>query len=130
MVDTTEQVTEKNQKLGNQRVMTREISHESRDEHINRSGRIVWFIIGIIVTLLAIRFVLALIGANLENAFAGFIYGITEPFMGMFRGLLQTGEFKAGVSRLEFETIIAAVFYVLLGWGIVSGINLMSKKEQ
>jgi uncharacterized protein YggT (Ycf19 family) len=130
MVDTTEQVTEKNQKLGDQRVMTREVSHDSREEHINRGVRILWFIIGIVITLLAVRFTLALIGANLENAFASFIYSITDPFVGMFRGLLQTGEFKAGVSRLEVETIVAAVVYALIGWGIASGMQLMSKKEQ
>lgn len=129
MVDTTEQVTEKNQQQGDQRVMTREVSHDSRGEHINRAVRILWFLIGIIITLLAIRFILALIGANLENAFAGFIYSITDPFVGMFRGLLQAGEFKAGVSRLEIETIVAAVVYALIGWGIASGMKLIIKKE-
>ncbi len=128
MVDTTEQVTEQEENVGGQRVVTRAVSHESRDEHVNRGVRIVWFLVGIVVALLLLRFILALLGANLENAFASFIYALSEPFVFGFRGLLQVGQFQAGVSRLELETLIAALVYVLVGWGIASAIRLLSKK--
>lgn len=128
MADRTEQVSEQEQNIDGQRVVTREINHESRDEHVSRGVRIVWFLVGIVVTLLLVRFILALLGANLENPFAGFIYALSEPFVYGFRGLLQVGEFQAGVSRLELETLIAALVYVLIGWGIVSAIRLLSKR--
>ncbi|MEP7205042.1 MAG: YggT family protein [Candidatus Saccharibacteria bacterium] len=128
MVDSTERVTEQEQNADGQRVVTRAVSHESRDEHINRGVRIVWFLVGIVVTLLLVRFILALLGANLENAFASFIYSLSDPFVYGFRGLLQVGQFQAGVSRLELETLIAALVYSLVGWGIVSAIRLLSKK--
>ena len=128
MVDTTEQVTEQEENVGGQRVVTRAVSHESRDEHVNRGVRIVWFLVGIVVALLLMRFILALLGANLENAFASFIYALSEPFVYGFRGLLQVGQFQAGVSRLELETLIAALVYTLVGWGIASAIRLLSKK--
>lgn len=129
MVDTTEEVTEKQENRGGRNVVTREVNNESRDEHINRAVRIVWFIVGIIVVVLLVRVVLALIGANLENQFANFIYVVTDPFVAGFRGLLQVGQFQAGVSRLELETIVAAIIYALIGWGIVSAIRLFSKKS-
>lgn len=129
MVDTTEEVTEKQENRGGRNVVTREENHESRDEHINRAVRIVWFIVGIVVVVLLVRVVLALIGANLENQFANFIYVVTDPFVAGFRGLLQVGQFQAGVSRLELETIVAAVIYTLIGWGFVSAIRLLSKES-
>jgi len=129
MVDTTEEVTEKQENRGGRNVVTREVNNESRDEHINRAVRIVWFIVGIVVVFLLVRVVLALIGANLENQFANFIYVVTDPFVAGFRGLLQVGQFQAGVSRLELETIVAAVIYTLIGWGFVSAIRLLSKES-
>lgn len=128
MVDTTEQVTEQQENRDGQRVVTREVNHESRDEHVNRGIRIVWFLVGIIVTFLLVRVILALLGANLENQFASFIYTLTEPFVVGFRGLLQVSQFQAGVSRLELETLVAAGVYTLIGWGVASAIRLLSKK--
>lgn len=128
MVDTTEQVTEQQENRDGQRVVTREVNHESRDEHVNRGIRIVWFLVGIIVTFLLVRVILALLGANLENQFASFIYTLTEPFVAGFRGLLQVSQFQAGVSRLELETLVAAGVYTLIGWGVASAIRLLSKK--
>lgn len=128
MADSTEQVTEQQENRGGQNVVTREVNHESRDEHINRGIRIVWFLVGLVVAFLLVRVVLAILGANLENQFANFIYVITEPFVFGFRGLLQVSQFQAGVSRFELETLVAAGVYVLVGWGVVSAIRLLSKK--
>lgn len=86
--------------------------------------RIVWFITGIIVTFLLVRVVLALLGANLDNAFASFVYTMSDPFVVPFRGLLQVGEFQAGVSRLEVETLLAALVYYLVGWGITKALRI------
>lgn len=101
---------------------------EARPTTHNRSvwkaTQIIWYIAGVIVTLLIVRAILALLGANLENAFANFIYVITDPFVAPFRGLLQIGEFQAGVSRLEVETLLAALVYLLVAWGIAKAIEL------
>jgi len=104
------------------------VSEKPDDDYINRAVRVVWFLVGIVVTFLLVRIVLALLGANLENQFANFIYVATDPFVIGFRGLLQIGQFQAGVSRLELETIVATLIYVLVGWGLTSAIRLFSKK--
>src|SRR5665647_2792416 len=101
---------------------------DNRNTYVNQGVRIVWFLVGIIVTFLLVRVVLALLGANLENQFANFIYVVTGPFVVGFRGLLQIGHFQAGVSRLELETLVAAVVYSLIGWGLASAIRLFSKR--
>lgn len=128
MVDSTEKVSEEHENNDGQHVVTRQVSHESREGYVNQIIRIVWFLVGIIVTFLLVRVVLALLGANLENQFANFIYAVTDPFVVGFRGLLQIGQFQAGVSRLELETLVAAVVYGLIGWGLASAIRLFSKR--
>ena len=129
MADRIEKVSEKQTNRGGQRVVTRAVDTQSRDEHINRAARIVWFIVGIVVAFLVVRILLALMGANLENQFANFIYSVTDLFVVPFRGLLQVGEFQAGVSRFELETVVASVVYILIGWGITAAIKLLSKNE-
>lgn len=130
MADEVEKVSEVTDRdaTGN-RVTTRAVSHNSRDQQVSKAAQIVWFIIGVIVALLALRIVLALLGANLANAFASFIYDITDPFVAPFRGLLQIGEFQAGVSRFELETVVAILVYLLIGWGIASAVRLASKND-
>jgi len=126
-VDKVSEVTDRDGAGG--RVTTRAVSHESRDQQVSKIAQVVWFITGIILAILALRVVLALVGANLNNAFASFIYGLSEPFVAPFRGLLQIGEFHAGVSRFELETVVAMIVYVLVGWGIASAVRLGSKND-
>ena len=109
----------------NERVVPAEDADHNRG--VSKAAQIVWFIVGVITSLLLLRAVLALLGANLANQFASFIYALTEPLVAPFRGLLQIGEFQAGVSRLEIETLLAAAVYALIGWGIVKAIALAKK---
>lgn len=99
-------------------------THNSSVAKINQ---VIWYIVGFVVVLLLIRFVLALLGANLENAFASFMYTVTDPLVAPFRGLLQIGEFQAGVVRVEIETLLAGLVYGLIGWGITSAVRLAQK---
>jgi hypothetical protein len=100
---------------------------EERDHKVSKINQIIWYIAGVLIALLLIRAVLALLGANLENGFASFMYAVTEPLVAPFRGLLQVGEFQAGVSRLEVETLLAAGVYALITWGITKAVDLTRK---
>ncbi len=79
--------------------------------------RVIYLLGGILLGLLAIRFLLSLLGANRNNGFADFIYGVTHPFVSPFFGLFNYRE-QFGVSRFEFETLIAMVVYALVIWAI------------
>ena len=84
------------------------------DEHgMNVAERIVYLIGGIIVGLLAIRFILSLLGANRSNAFADFIYDVSRPFVEPFFGLFNYTP-QYGISRFEFETLVAMIVWGLL----------------
>lgn len=77
---------------------------------MNVFARVIYWVGGILLTLLAIRFLLSLLGANKGNGFADFIYSASHPFVSPFFGLFNYQE-QFGRSRFEFETLIAMVVY-------------------
>jgi hypothetical protein len=81
-----------------------------------KATQIVWLFLGILEALLALRFVLKLIGANPDSPFAVFIYGFTNLFLFPFAGL--TGTPAAGGMVLEISTMIAMVVYALIAWAL------------
>jgi len=81
--------------------------------HMTVAERVIYLIGGILLGLLAIRFVLSLLGANRGNGFADFIYSVTHPFVAPFFGLFSYKE-QFGTSRFEFETLIAMLVYGLV----------------
>ena len=127
MADRVERVSEQTDVQDGRVVTERAVTTESRDAGVAKTGQIVWFIVGVLVSLLLLRMVLALLGANPANAFADLIYTLSNPFVAPFRGLLQVSSVNLGVSRFETETLVAVIVYTLIGWGIVKMINLGRK---
>ncbi len=86
--------------------------------------QVVWWIVGLIDVLIAIRFLLKLFGAN-PAPFVRFMYDLTWPLVAPFHGIFNTAQ--EGRSILEPESLVAMAIYALIGWGIVSLIRLMSR---
>lgn len=89
-------------------------------------NKLVWFIIGLMVALLAIRFVLLLLGANENAGFAQLIYGLTgwmvAPFAPLFGPVVYPGAASAGV--FEPGSLVAIIVYILLGFLITKVLDL------
>jgi uncharacterized protein YggT (Ycf19 family) len=110
---------------------TRVLERGNGDETATAAGeppswtgaRIVQIITGLVLSLLAIRFLLSLFGANQTNAFADFIYSVTAPLMAPFVGLFSYDR-EIGVARFEFEVFIAMAVYALIGWLITRVITV------
>jgi hypothetical protein len=88
-----------------------------------RAIQAVWWIVGFLDTLIAIRFVLKLFGAN-PAPFVRFMYDVTWPLVAPFHGIFNSDQ--VGRSVLEPESLVAIAIYSLIGWGIVSLIRLMT----
>lgn len=80
--------------------------------------QVIYLLVGVLETFLALRIILSLLGANRGNAFAQLVYSVSYPFVAPFFGLFGN-QFQYGVARLEIETIVAMIVYGLVGWGIV-----------
>jgi uncharacterized protein YggT (Ycf19 family) len=98
------------------RQVTKQVSETSIGGSV-LAARIVWYIAGVLLVLLAFRFVLTLMGANPSNGFANFIYSISHPFVAPFFGLFGY-KLQYGASRFEIFTIMAMAVYAIVAWGI------------
>ncbi len=109
---------------------------EERDveaTNANDNGRtvlrnIVTLVGAIITGMLALRFVLSLLGVNRGNPLASFVYDVTRPLVQPFFGLFNYQP-QIGVARFEFETLIAILVYGLLFALVVRLIYIDRKPE-
>ncbi len=90
-----------------------------------RAAQIVYLILGILETLLVIRFILRLLAANPSAGFSSLIYGITGPFVAPFDGVFPNHAYNSSV--LDWAAILAMIVYALLAWGIVKVIEIASR---
>jgi YggT family protein len=74
--------------------------------------------------LLAIRFVLGLLGAAETAGFVQFIRGMTDPFYAPFSGIVASPALNGGV--MDFPIVIALLAYVLLHVAIRGLIRLLA----
>jgi uncharacterized protein YggT (Ycf19 family) len=89
-----------------------------------RVERVIWFIVAVIDSMIAIRFFMKLLGASYQADFVRFMYGVTAPLVAPFRGIFQTS--GSGSYVLEPESLIAIAIYLLIGWGIVALVRIVS----
>lgn len=67
--------------------------------------------------LIGLRFVLKLMAANPDNAFAQLVYFLSAPFLAIFVGLTPTPSFNGIV--IEFHDLVAILVYFALGWACI-----------
>jgi YggT family protein len=87
-------------------------SRERRHRVIDRVTLGVDYAFYLLYGLLAVRFVLSLLGAAETAGFVVFIRGITDPFYAPFSGIVATPTINGGA--LDFPLIIAILAYILL----------------
>ncbi len=77
--------------------------------------RTVILIFGIILVLIAIRFILLALGANSGNALVDGVYNISEWFVAPFRGVFNLDQYSPnGVSRFDVSAIVAFFGWLLI----------------
>lgn len=91
--------------------------------------RVVWYITGVIVALLALRLILQLLGANEGNGFVDFVYALSGVFAAPFFGMFSY-EPSYGVSYFEVSTLVAILIYSLIGWGVAQLFTLGSSRTE
>jgi YggT family protein len=71
----------------------------------------------IVNSMIGLRFLLKLMAANPENAFAQLVYFFAAPFLAIFVGLTRTPSFEGIV--IEFYDSIAIMVYFVLAWVVI-----------
>jgi uncharacterized protein YggT (Ycf19 family) len=92
--------------------------------HNYRAVQIIWFLTSLITTLIAIRFVLKLLGASLQSGFVTLIYSLTDALVTPFKAMFPATSGQS--STLDVASLVAIVIYALVGWGLVSLVKLIT----
>jgi hypothetical protein len=90
-------------------------------------SRLVMYVFGLIEILIAIRFVLKLLGANAEAGFVKLMYSVSDIFMVPFTAIF-TAKHAAGAT-FELSALAAIAVYALVAWGVVMLIRVISPRE-
>lgn len=90
--------------------------------HTHRVYQMVYFVLGVIETVLGIRFFFKLFGANPDSLFVWIIYGVSNvllfPFSGVFQGSTTVNDAVTVQKMFEPSAIVAGIMYLLLAWGL------------
>lgn len=124
----TTEVRKTNETVGNTTVQRETVAQKTKVPGSVVAQRVVYYIGGVIVSLLIIRLLLQLFGANPAAGFVDFIYSLTAIFVAPFFGIF--GEPTFGASQLETSTLVAIVFYSLLTVGIAKLIALTRPRDE
>lgn len=124
----TTEVRNTNTQVGDTNIQRQTVTKSPQTSGVVVAQRIVWFFVGVITVLLALRFVLLLLAANRDAGFVDFIYTVSGLFVAPFIGIF--GEPTYGQSVLEVSSILAIVVYALIGWGIAKLLTLTRPREE
>ena len=98
-----------------------------RARSLTRFSQVVDYAFYAVYTLLAIRLVLALIGANSSNGFVQLIRTVTDPFYAMFKGIVASP--TAEGFTLALPIVIAMLAYLVLHMGIKGLLRLIAHRK-
>jgi len=89
-----------------------------------RGTQVVWYILGVVEVILALRFILKLLAANPNAGFTHFIYSVTYIFAAPFLNVFRISRVEGSI--FEWTTLLAMLIYWLIAWAVVK-LFLMSK---
>lgn len=112
---------------GNERVSRQTVTNRDAAPANVVVRRIVWFIAGFIIVMLALRMLLLLLGANEASPFVGFVYALSSIFAAPFYGIFSY-EPSYGQSVFEISSLVAILVYALAAWGIAKLLTLGSNR--
>lgn len=113
--------------VGNTTVQRQSVTNNTQTAGVVVAQRVVWFIAGAIAVIIALRFLLLLLGANQAAGFTDFIYGLSGVFVAPFVGIFGAPVY--GQSVFEISSILAIIVYLLLGWGIAKLLTIGRPRE-
>lgn len=95
----------------------------NKKKAIFRMYQVIWYVLGVVEVLLGFRFVLKALGANPASGFTDLIYSLSNPLVQPFRGIFPTAVAEGSV--FEWSTIVAAIVYLLVAYGLVKLFQLV-----
>jgi len=98
--------------------------YQRRMNVLDRTARIIYFVMGFLEVLLALRFLFRIIGADPNNGLVNFVYNFTGVFVGPFNGIFNDQSLQRG-NVIEVSTLLAMAMYAILTYGIIQLLYLV-----
>ncbi len=83
---------------------------------LDLATRLIWFLTGLLLVGLVLRFLFKATGANAGSGFVNFIYNTTAAFVAPFRGIFSDS--VSGNNVFEVSTLVAIVIWALVAFFI------------
>lgn len=99
------------------------VSPPSSPSALTFAVRLIRYLEGVLLVLLALRFGLAVLAADANNSIVHALYGITWPFVAPFAGIFSYSVHYAA-SQFELFTLVAMAIYALVAWGLTKLLTL------
>jgi hypothetical protein len=124
----TTEVRDTKEQRGNTNIRRQSVTTSTKVDASVVARRVIYYLAGVIIALLALRIVLLLLAANQGSGFVDFIYVVSglfaTPFYGMFNYQPSYGQ-----SVLEISSVVAIVVYGLAAVGIAKLLTLTKSDE-
>lgn len=100
----------------------------ARARRLARLSQFIDYAFYVLYALLGIRLTLALMAANPGSGFVQFIRTVTNPFYGMFRGIVQSPTVEGG-NTFAMPVVIAIAAYILLHLAIKGLFRVIAQRR-
>jgi len=90
------------------------VARAQRSAVARKFEQAVYYLVGALELLLALRFLLRLTGANPENTFAQVIYGLSNSFVKPFSTLFISPTFNGNQNIFDINLLVAMISYLVL----------------
>jgi len=90
------------------------VARAQRSAVARKFEQAVYYLVGALELLLALRFLLRLTGANPENTFAQVIYGLSNSFVKPFSTLFISPTFTGNQNIFDINLLVAMISYLVL----------------
>ena len=110
-----------------------EYTPSTREVIVTRAIQLLWLVGGAVISLIAFRFTLMLLGANPANDFVHDLYRFTDVFVTPFAGIVSTPDISNG-GVVDTASLFAIAVYFFATWitiallGIVFGTTKSYRK--
>lgn len=124
----TTEVKDTNEQLGDTNIHRQSVTTTTKADASVVAKRVVYYLAGVIIALLALRIVLLLMAANQGSEFVDFVYALSGffavPFYGMFNYQPTYGQ-----STFEISSVIGIIVYGLVAMGVAKLFTLTKSDD-
>ena len=124
----TTEVRDTNEQIGDTNIRRQTVQSTKAVDSRVVVQRIIYYVAGVIIALLAFRIVLLLLAANQGSAFVDFIYSVSGFFAWPFYGIFSYQP-AYGQSMFEISSIVGILVYALVAMALAKLLTLTSARD-